>query len=83
MYILNQHKLVNKLYKKGLHKFDSTFFKTEKINIGIISGDFVDHPGSFFIRPLLKNFDPELKKIALFTFFYCIFIGIKLISLKL
>lgn len=30
-----------------------------------------------------KNFDPELKKIALFTFFYCIFIGIKLISLKL
>ena len=29
-----------------------------------------------------KNFDPELKKIALFTFFFCIFIGLKLISLK-
>ena len=67
MYILNQHKLVNKLYKKGLHKFDSTFFKTEKINIGIISGDFVDHPVSFFIRPLLKNFDPELFNITCYS----------------
>lgn len=59
MYILNQHKLVNKIYEKanGMFKFNSSFFKTEKINIGIISGDFIDHPVSYFISPLLKNFN--------------------------
>jgi protein O-GlcNAc transferase len=58
-YILTQHKLVNKLYPKGNGKFkhSSEYFKTEKINIGIISGDFVDHPVSFFISTFLKNFD--------------------------
>jgi predicted O-linked N-acetylglucosamine transferase (SPINDLY family) len=59
MYISHQHKLINKLYKKGngMYKFDKSFFKSEKINIGIISGDFVDHPVSFFISTFLKNFD--------------------------
>jgi predicted O-linked N-acetylglucosamine transferase (SPINDLY family) len=59
MYILNQHKLVNKLFAKGngLYTFPNSFFETEKINIGIISGDFVDHPVSFFISTFLKNFD--------------------------
>jgi len=59
-YIYNQHKLVNRLYKvdKNLNfKFDKSFFDTEKINIGIISGDFVDHPVSFFISTFLKLFD--------------------------
>ena len=59
MYITNQHKLVNRLYKKGngRYKFTNEFYKTSKINIGIISGDFVDHPVSFFISTFLKNFD--------------------------
>lgn len=59
MYITQQHKLVNKLYKKGngMYKFDKKFFTSDKINIGIISGDFVDHPVSFFISTFLKNFD--------------------------
>jgi len=59
MYILNQHKLVNKLFAKGngQYTFSNKFFETEKINIGIISGDFVDHPVSFFISTFLKNFD--------------------------
>ena len=68
MYIYNQHKLVNKLYKKGngIYKFTEEFFKgardiegkiSNKINIGIISGDFVDHPVSFFISTLLRKFD--------------------------
>lgn len=59
MYIFNQHKLVNKLYEKGngIYKFDRSFFSTEKINIGIISGDFVDHPVSYFISTFLKGFD--------------------------
>jgi predicted O-linked N-acetylglucosamine transferase (SPINDLY family) len=59
MYIYNQHKLVNKLYKKGngIYKFNKNFFETNKINIGIISGDFVEHPVSFFISTFLKKFD--------------------------
>lgn len=59
MYILNQHKLVNKIYEKGngMFKFNSSFFNSKKINIGIISGDFMDHPVSYFISPLLKNFN--------------------------
>jgi predicted O-linked N-acetylglucosamine transferase (SPINDLY family) len=58
-YILNQHKLVNKLYPKakGLFQFGSDYYDGDKINIGIISGDFVDHPVSFFISTFLKNFD--------------------------
>ena len=58
-YILNQHKLVNKLFKKGngLYKFDKSFFDTDKINIGIVSGDFVEHPVSYFIGTFLKKFD--------------------------
>lgn len=60
MYIYNQHKLINKLYKNNKNKkytFDKSFYNKPKINIGIISGDFVDHPVSFFISTFLKNFD--------------------------
>lgn len=59
MYILNQHKLVNKLFKKNANPFvfDKNYYKTEKINIGIVSGDFVDHPVQFFISTFLRNFD--------------------------
>ncbi len=59
MFIYNQHRLVNKLYKKGNGKFvfPKSFYSTPKINIGIISGDFVDHPVSYFISTFLKNFD--------------------------
>lgn len=60
MYILKQHVLVNKLYKKGgKFEFNKHFFSktSNKINIGIVSGDFVDHPVSFFISTFLKNFD--------------------------
>lgn len=56
-YILNQHKLINKVYVKDTFTFDSDYFKCQKINIGIISGDFVDHPVSFFISTFLKEFD--------------------------
>jgi len=61
MYITEQHTQINKLYGKNPvpYIFDEAFFtKTDnKINIGIISGDFVDHPVSFFIGTYLKNFD--------------------------
>jgi predicted O-linked N-acetylglucosamine transferase (SPINDLY family) len=57
MYITNQHKLVNKLYKKGTRVFTRDYFDGGRINIGIISGDFIEHPVSFFISTFLKNFD--------------------------
>lgn len=58
MYILNQHKLVNKLFKKDkLFTFSKDFFNTQKINIGIISGDFTNHPVTFFISTFLSRFD--------------------------
>jgi len=63
MYITNQHKLVNKLYKKNDIGYDFTnkhLVKIDgKINVGIISGDFVDHPVSFFISTFLRNFDSD------------------------
>jgi predicted O-linked N-acetylglucosamine transferase (SPINDLY family) len=59
MYIKDQHVLINKLYAKNPkpYTFDKNYFNTPKINIGIISGDFLDHPVSFFICTYLKNFD--------------------------
>jgi predicted O-linked N-acetylglucosamine transferase (SPINDLY family) len=69
MYILKQHKLVNKLYKKGngMFKFQRQYFQTNKINIGIISGDFVDHPVSFYISTFLKNFDHEKFSVTCYS----------------
>lgn len=69
MYIYNQHKLVNKLYKKGNGKysFDKSFYSGYKINIGIISGDFVDHPVSFFISTFLKNFDEKCFNVTCYS----------------
>jgi predicted O-linked N-acetylglucosamine transferase (SPINDLY family) len=82
MYITQQHKLINKLYKKGnrKYKFDKDFFKSEKINIGIISGDFVDHPVSFFISTFLKHFDSERFNVTCYS--ECI-INTKLFNQKL
>lgn len=60
MYITEQHKLINKIIKnKNEYNFDKYNKISGKINIGIISGDFVDHPVSFFTSTFLKytNFD--------------------------
>jgi len=59
MYIKDQHVLINKLYAKNTkpYVFDKNYFNTQKINVAIISGDFLDHPVSFFISTYLKNFD--------------------------
>lgn len=69
MYILNQHKLVNRLYEKGngMYKFEPALFKEQKINVGIISGDFVDHPVSFFISTFLKHFDHKLLNLTCYS----------------
>lgn len=57
---LEQHKLINKVYPKKM-SFDYPSLpkleNDERINIGFVSADFLDHPVSYFIRPILKNLD--------------------------
>lgn len=58
-YIYDQHNLINNFYKKHLN-LQKNYFKFNKknsslINIGFISGDFVEHPVSFFISYLIQN----------------------------
>lgn len=77
MYIYNQHKLVNKLYKRNKKfTFDKQYFSNisddsgNKLNIGIISGDFIEHPVSFFISTFLQKYD--VNKINLTCYSECI-----------
>ena len=59
MYITNQHKLINKIINKNANPYDFNRLRNEKINIGIVSGDFINHPVSYFISVYLKNFNHE------------------------
>ena len=72
MYFTNQHKNINKLYshlKKDIKYKKYTFNKyiSGKINIGIVSGDFIDHPVSFFISTFLKNFDNDTFNVTCYS----------------
>jgi predicted O-linked N-acetylglucosamine transferase (SPINDLY family) len=74
LYITEQHKLVNKLFQPLRNEFPDKYkfskMDEPKIRIGIISGDFVDHPVSFFISTYLKNFDD--KKFEVICYSECI-----------
>jgi len=69
MYIAKEHKKVNRLYKKcnGMYKFDDKYYRRAKINIGIVSGDFVDHPVSYFISTFLSNYDSNVFSITCYS----------------
>jgi protein O-GlcNAc transferase len=65
MYIKNQHLLVNKILnvkqtemKKYVRSSDSP------ITVGLVSGDFVDHPVSFFTSTFLKYHTDRFKVIC-------------------
>ncbi len=63
MYITRQHKLINKILIKGNEKFkEKAHYK--HISIGLISGDFVDHPVSWFIKGLLESHSDKFKFIC-------------------
>ena len=67
-YILQQHKLINKLIPKGnKYTFNKNYFDTSKIKVGIISGDFVNHPVSYFISTLLQNFDSNKFELTCYS----------------
>lgn len=67
-YVSQQHKKINVLYKAlGYNQYKYTFDDLKrnlksncKINVGIISGDFIDHPVSFFIKTFLTDYNPEV-----------------------
>ena len=75
MYILRQHKLINKIYNtydmqnKITFHFDKSFYRTDnnKIRIGIVSGDFVEHPVSHFIGTFLKNYDSSRFEVTCYS----------------
>lgn len=66
-WVLTQHKLINKLLpsrKVDMHPHSPP---NEKVHVGFVSGDFVDHPVSFFIRGLLENLDRSLFSVYLYS----------------
>lgn len=67
MYIKQQHQLVNRLYKKGRYPFDNQANDDNKINIGFVSGDFVEHPVSYFISAFLKNYDTSRFNVTCYS----------------
>ena len=66
-YIFNQHKLINKLIKFREPKDLWIKSKIDKINIGFVGGDFIEHPVEFFISSLLMNFDTKKYKMFVFS----------------
>jgi len=71
-YVSNQHKKINTLYKangnEDHHEFNFEHLKTNgKKNIGIISGDFIDHPVSFFINTFLSKYDQNLFNVYCYS----------------
>lgn len=68
MDIYENHKLINSAYPTDLqYSFNSEFFNTQKINIGLVSGDFVDHPVSFFINTFINNYDTNKFNLFCYT----------------
>lgn len=81
-YISKQHKKINTLFKQ-MDTYSFSHLKSKingKINIGIISGDFVDHPVSFFINTFLTKYNTDLFDI--FCYSECI-IDINLLNKNL
>jgi protein O-GlcNAc transferase len=50
-----------------LRRDDSTNVRSDKINIGIVSGDFANHPVAFFISTYLNNFDTKRFNVTCYS----------------
>jgi protein O-GlcNAc transferase len=58
MDIVNEHFIHNSFYDSIRRNFNYNYnWNTEFINIGFISGDFINHPVEYFISTFLNNFD--------------------------
>lgn len=74
LYITDQHKIINRLYNPLKTEPNAKVFSyttvnqnKDKINIGIVSGDFIDHPVSYFVSTLLKKFDSDKFNITCYS----------------
>ncbi|NBU33916.1 hypothetical protein EB118_02080 [bacterium] len=54
MYILKQHKLINRLFAKGRTNEMVERQRRQQLHVGVVSGDFVGHPVSYFIDAFLR-----------------------------
>lgn len=67
-YIIKEHQLSNKFYPKIYNYiFSKELFKSKIINIGFISGDFINHPVSYFINTFLNDYNDKKFKIYCFV----------------
>jgi predicted O-linked N-acetylglucosamine transferase (SPINDLY family) len=70
-YVYTQHKLINKIMKPVLPAF--YFYPRDNgnckgpIKVGIVSGDFQNHPVSYFIAPFLEGYSPTVFKVTCYT----------------
>lgn len=62
------HKKINSFYDEiRIYKCGKFNFNTEKINIGFVSDDFINHPVEFFISSFLTSFDNNLFNIICYS----------------
>lgn len=65
IWIRKQHQLINKLLVPRKCKLVND--NQQPIHIGFVSGDWVDHPVSFFIRGILENLNRDKFKIFCYS----------------
>lgn len=65
MYITNQHKLINKIMDTAQVVLEKRKLTGDAaINIGFVSGDFIDHPVSYFISEFLVKHSSKFKVVC-------------------
>lgn len=71
MYISDAHKKIDKMYPKVVKTFNNKNYKIkqkgEKLIIGFMSGDFVSHPVSYFMKGIFQNIDLKKFEVHLFS----------------
>lgn len=69
MAIANEHKKINQYYPRcEPYVFDKAFFETDKINIGIISGDLIaGHACHYFIKTFLNGYNKDMFTLTCYS----------------
>lgn len=65
-YISQQHFLIQKILPESTEKLN-VHRSYDKIVVGLVSGDFVDHPVSYFIRGMINGLDRSRYKIVCYS----------------
>jgi protein O-GlcNAc transferase len=68
MYITNQHKNINKLLNlQNVYDVEKKDKFSDKIKIGFVSGDLLNHPVGFFTKAFLQNFDKSKYSVICYS----------------